>query len=86
MSAERRNPSRAVRRRQQVQDSLVDHLARALETDRLDADMVGAGVPVLLDPGADRAFIAPRHHGIEKALRAAAGEVIAKPLAPPAVA
>src|SRR5260370_750520 len=31
-------------------------------------------------------FAAPRHHGVEKALRAAAGEVVVtKPLAPPTV-
>src|SRR5260370_20463181 len=81
-----RNPSRSVRRRQQVQDPLVDNLPRALATDRLDADMVGTGVPVLLNPGADRAFVTPRHDGVEKAHRAAAGAVVVtKPLAPPAV-
>src|SRR5438128_10961135 len=86
MSVERRNPSRSARWRQELEQLLVDDLPRALSADRLDADMVGAGFPVLLDPSPDRAFVAPRHHRIEKAIRAAAGEVvIAKALAPPAV-
>src|SRR5580693_9934046 len=90
MSDARQNASRSARGRQQFENSVVNDLPRprrtALGTDRLDADMVGAGVPVLLDPGADRALIAPRDHRVQKALRAAPREiVITEALAPPAV-
>src|SRR6516162_10067522 len=48
--------------------------------------MVGAGFPVLLDPCADCSLVAPRDHRVEKAFRAAPGEVvITEALAPPAV-
>ena len=48
--------------------------------------MVGAGVPMLLDAGPDRIFVAPRHHRIEKAVRTPAGKIgVAKALAPPAI-
>ena len=48
--------------------------------------MVGAGVPMLLDAVEDRVFVAPRYHGIEKAVGAAASKVgVAKALAAPAV-
>ena len=44
--------------------------------------MVGAGVPVLLDAGADRALVAPGDDRVDKAVGAAAGEVgVAKALA-----
>ena len=86
MSAAGRNASRSPRGCQQFENSGVDGLPRALGTDRLDADMVGAGVPVLLNPSADRALVAPCNHRIKKAFRAARGEVvIAEALAPPAV-
>src|SRR6516225_819860 len=85
MSVARRMPSRSARGCQQVENSLLD-LARALGIYRLDADMAGAGVPMLLDAGADRVFVAPRRHRIEKALRTAAGEVVVtEAFAPPAV-
>src|ERR1700724_4104905 len=75
MSDARQNASRSARGRQQFENSVVDDLPgprrTALGTDRLDADMVGAGVPVLLDPGADRALGAPRDHRVQQALRAA---------------
>src|SRR5271165_4939529 len=84
MSVERREPSSGPRRRQKVEHAFVGRFSRALGADRLDADMVGAGVPVLLDASADRAFVAPRHHGVEKAIRAAASEIgIAEALATP---
>ena len=44
--------------------------------------MVGAGVPMLLDAGADRGLVAPGDHRVDKAVGAAAGElVVAKALA-----
>ena len=51
-------------------------LARALRADRLDADMVGAGVPMLLDAGADRGLVAPGDDRVDKPVGAPAGEVI----------
>src|SRR5271155_1100963 len=62
-------------RREERQHLLVG-LAPAIQADRLDADMVGAGAPMLLEPGADLTFIAPRHILIDKAIGAAAGEII----------
>ena len=48
--------------------------------------MVGTGIPMLLDAVADRILVAPRYHGIEKAIGAAAGKVvIVKALATPPV-
>src|SRR5580693_1659128 len=86
MSAARRNASRSARGRQQFENSVVDDLPRALRRDRLDADMVGARLPVFLDAGADRALVAPGHQSVEEAIRTAAGEVfVVKVLAPPAV-
>jgi len=37
--------------------------------------MVGASVQMLLDPAADRAFVTPRYHGIEKAFGPPAGKI-----------
>src|SRR5438270_9842247 len=86
MSAARRNASRSAGGRQQFENSVVDDLPRTLRIDRLDADMVGAGFPVLLDPCADCSLVAPRDHRIEKPLRAAPREVvITEALAPPTV-
>src|SRR5271170_4179367 len=67
-------PSRSPRRSEQVEDRFID-LARALRADRLDADMVGAGIPVLLDAGADRGLVAPGDDRVDKAIGPAAGEV-----------
>src|SRR5205809_542043 len=50
--------------------------ARAVRADRLDADMVGAGFPMLGDAFSDRRLVAPGDIGVDKALGAAAGEVI----------
>src|SRR5690242_6071122 len=86
MSAVDRNASRSARGRQQVQNPLVNGLPRTFWTDRLDADMVGAGVPVFLDAGPDRTFITPGDQRVEKAIRTAAGKIcFAEVLAPPAV-
>ena len=38
--------------------------------------MVGAGVPMLLDPRADRALVPPRDHRVEKALRTSPREIV----------
>src|SRR5437868_9826374 len=86
MSAARRNASRSARGREQFENSIVDDLPRTLLANRLNADVVGAGVPVLLDPRADRVLVAPRDHCVEKALRTSSREiVIAEAFAPPAV-
>src|SRR5215469_18738774 len=86
MSAAGPEPSRSPRRRQQVEHALVGAFPRSLRNDRLDADMIGTGVPMLLDTGADLALVAPRHHRIDKAVGTAAGEVVvAEALPPPAV-
>ena len=48
--------------------------------------MVGAGIPVFLNSGADRLLIAPSHQSVEKAIRTAASEIaLPKVLAAPAV-
>src|SRR5215469_3816270 len=86
MSAARRSASRSARGRQQLENTVIDDQLRTLRSDRLDADMVGAGVPVLLNPCADRAFVAPCDHRIQKSLRATSGQVlIPEALSPPAV-
>src|ERR1700738_3253353 len=82
MSDARQNASRSARGRQQFENSVVDDLPRprrtALGTDRLDADMGGAG--------AHPPLVAPRDHRVQKALRAAPREiVITEAFAPPAV-
>src|SRR5437667_10536508 len=72
-------------RRQQRQHLLVGS-PRAVGADRLDANMVGAGVPMFLDALADRRLAAPGDIGIDEAVRAAAAEiVIAKAETPPIV-
>ena len=38
--------------------------------------MVGAGVPMLLDAGADRVLVAPGDDRVDKPVGAAAGEVV----------
>src|SRR6266849_479880 len=43
--------------------------------ERLDADMVGAGCPVLVDAPADRRRVAPGDHRVDQSIGAAAGEV-----------
>src|SRR5271169_356207 len=78
-------PSRSPRRSEKVEDRFID-LARALRADRLDADMVGAGVPMLLDAGADRGLVPPGDDRVNKAVGAAAGKVgLAKALAAPRI-
>src|SRR3954469_4903317 len=49
----------------------------AVGVDRLDADMVGAGVPVLLDALADRLLGAPGDIGVDEAVGAAARQIVA---------
>src|SRR5262249_46773403 len=66
----------AARRRQQIDDALVNDLRCAIEPDRLDAHVVGAGVPMRLHARADRGFVAPGDVGVDKAVGAAAGEII----------
>src|SRR5215813_4352943 len=86
MSAVRQKASRSTGRRQQLENVVVDSLSRTQRADRLNADMVSTSVPMLADSGSDRALVAPRHHRVEKALRAAAREIILpETLAPPAV-
>src|SRR5271163_1840887 len=78
-------PSRSPRRSEQVEDRFID-LTRALRADRLDADMVGAGVPVLLDAGADCGLVAPGDDRVDKSVGPAAGKVgLAKALTPPGI-
>src|SRR5207247_453218 len=50
--------------------------ARAVGADRLDADMVGAGRPVLLDALPEHRLAAPGNIGVDKAVGAAAGEIV----------
>src|SRR3984893_4950940 len=49
---------------------------RAVGADRLDADMVGAGVPMFLDALTDRRLVAPGDIGVDEAIRAAAAEIV----------
>src|SRR5580700_3193221 len=78
-------PRSSVSGREQFENALVD-AARAVGRDRLDADMVGAGVPMLLDTGADRRLVAPREHRVDETAGAAACEIaVAKAHAPPVV-
>src|SRR5437588_10509957 len=75
----------AAARRQHCQYLFV-RPARAVGADRLDADMIGAGVPMFLDALADRRLVAPGDIGVDEAVRAAAAEiVIAKAESPPIV-
>src|SRR5215472_10184915 len=86
MSARFRDPSRSAARRQEFEQPLVAGLPRTLRGDRLDADMVGAGVPMLPDAFADRGLAAPCDHRVEKPARPAAGQlVVAKSLAAPGI-
>src|SRR5215470_3424140 len=86
MSVGRLNEPKPVSRRQKVENPCLEKLPRARHADRLDADMVGAGIPMLLDAGADRTLIPPSDNRIEKTIRSATGEiVIAEPLVPPTV-
>ena len=86
MSAGGREPSRSPRRGQQVEHTFAGCVLSFRPTDRLNTDMVGAGVPMLLDAGADRTFVAPRHHRIEKAVSSPAGKIgVTKALASPPI-
>src|SRR5690242_16760927 len=62
-------------RREHRQESLIG-TARAVGTDRLNADMVGAGIPVLLDPPTDRRLVTPRDIGIDKPIGTAIGKLV----------
>src|SRR6266446_1921885 len=86
VSAECRKPSRSPRRCQELERPIGDEFAGSVRADRLDTDMVGAGVPMLLDAGADRALVAPRHQGIDKMVGTTAGEIgVAEALPAPVV-
>src|SRR5437667_12638300 len=61
--------------RERRQELLV-RAARAVGTDRLDADMVGAGIPVLLDTAADCRLVTPGDIGIDKSIVAAIGKIV----------
>src|SRR5580692_6433867 len=65
----------AAGRRQQCQHLLV-RPTRAVGADRLDADMVGAGVPMFLDALTDRRLVAPGDIGVDEAVRATAAEIV----------
>ena len=47
----------------------------AAVTDRLDADVVGAGLEVLEDAPSDLVLVAPRHERVDERVAAAAGEI-----------
>src|SRR5205085_2109149 len=80
-----RQGRRLTARRQQGQQLLVG-AARAVGADRLDADMVGARIPMFLDALADRRLVAPGDIGVDEAVRTATAEVvIAKAEAAPIV-
>src|SRR5260221_9601876 len=51
---------------------------RPVRVDGLDADMVGAGVPMFLDPLADRRLVTPSHIGVDKPVGTAAIQIVAK--------
>src|SRR5438093_8517604 len=86
MSAGCRKPSRSPRRGQQLERPIGDELAGSIRADRLDADMVGAGIPMLLDTSADGTLVTPRHQGIDKPIGTPAGEIgVAEALATPVV-
>src|SRR5213078_5232236 len=71
---------------EQIENPLVDGGARAARVDRLDADVVGAGIPEELEALADGAFISPGDVGIDEAVGPAAGEVVVpEPEATPVV-
>src|SRR3979490_3266145 len=73
-------------RGEQGEDPLVDGRARAARVDRLDADVIRAGIPEELEPFADDAFVAPGDVGIDETVGPAAGEVVVRePHAPPVV-
>src|SRR5918911_5539124 len=57
---------------------LLVRTARAVGVDRLDADMVGPGIPMLLDALADRRLVAPGDIGVDEAVRAAIRQLVAK--------
>src|SRR5947209_8634692 len=61
--------------REHRQELLV-RAARAVGTDRLDADMVGAGIPVLLDTATDCRLVTPCDIGIDKPIGAAIGKLV----------
>src|SRR5258707_15837025 len=70
---------------EQCQHLLVG-LARAVRANRLDADMVGAGVPMLLYPLSDGVFVAPCNIFVDEPIGAATGEIgIAEAEPPPVV-
>src|SRR6266436_8151961 len=86
MSAGYRKPSRSPRRRQELEGPIGDVFAGCIRADRLDTDVVGAGIPMLLDAGADGALVAPRHQGIDKPVGTTAGEIgVAEALPAPVV-
>ena len=58
----------AARRRQQIDYAFIDHLRRAFEADRLDAHVVGAGIPMRLHARADRRLVAPADVGVDEAV------------------
>src|SRR5207249_2949142 len=59
--------------------------ARAVGIDRLDADMIGAGVPMLLNPLADRRLASPGDIGVDETLRPAAGKILIGKAEPPPI-
>src|SRR5690349_1688003 len=64
------------RRRQQGKEALLrGRLHGFAARNRLDADMIGPGVPMLLDAPADRGLVAPGDDRINQAIRPAAGQV-----------
>src|SRR3954468_11309232 len=42
----------------------------------LDADVIGAGVAVLLDPRRDRCLVSPHDEGVDETVAAAVGDVV----------
>src|ERR1700737_916912 len=86
MSAGRRKPSRSPRRCQQRERPIGDEFAGSIRADRLDTDVVGAGVPMLLDAGPDRALAAPSPPALNKPVGTPAREIgVAKALPAPVV-
>src|SRR5206468_2661403 len=76
MGASSPDSGRSGARREGGEQPLVGQRGRGLvRIERLDADMVGAGCPVLVDAPADRRRVAPRDHRVDQAIGAAAGEV-----------
>src|SRR6476646_8329210 len=71
-------------RRKHRQEPLIG-TARTVGTDRLDADMVGAGIPVLLDPPTYRRLVTPGDIGVDKPIGAAIGKLVGEADAAPIV-